>query len=115
MTVLRAHRLLIVHAIVVAALTVLYAVLHAASFGAPGAGPEAGIGLLPAYVPLAALGVPWSCAFFVDPYAFDDAGDIGRQLVIVGPAWLNLAIHAVGRIVRTRRSRKQSGSPADPA
>jgi hypothetical protein len=114
MAVTTAGRRLIIHAITVAALTLLYAVLSVVSFSAPDAGPESGVGVLLALLPLAVLGLPWSCAFWANPYAFDDVSRLGHELVTVGPAWVNLAVHAVVYLVRAARSLGPPKPSADP-
>jgi hypothetical protein len=113
MNSIRARRLLTVHAIAVAALTALYGLLAAVALGAPDAGPTSGVALLPAWLPLMLLGMPWSLVFCANPYAFDGLSEFGHHAVIVGPAWLNLAVHAVVSRVRAARSESPPQMPTD--
>lgn len=57
-------------------------------------------------LPLIPLGLPWSLPAATDPYRFDGAGTALRYLALIGPAWLNLALHgALFARFRTRRTR----------
>jgi hypothetical protein len=115
MTATREGRYLTLHVITLTLLTLFYAALYRLSVGAPDAGPESAVGLLLAYVPLMVLGLPWSCALWVIPDAVEDLGALGFHLFIVGPAWINFALHAVRNVVRTARSLDPPETPKDPA
>lgn len=60
-----------------------------------------GLGLLA--LPLVPLGLPWSLPYEVNPYAFDDVGEPLYSLLQLGPAYLNVLLHALWRRFRRRR------------
>ncbi len=95
------RRWLLVHGLVVGVLLAVLALLVATSDPADGANIGAGlVGL-----PLLALGLPWSLVVLVDPYRFDDLSGAARWVVYVGPAVLNVLLHAlvVELVARRRR------------
>ncbi len=80
-----------VHAAVVAVLLVLFAVARLSSGAADGADTGAGlVGL-----PLLALGFPWTLSLLVDPARLYDLPTAAWYLVTLGPAVLNVALHAL--------------------
>ncbi|MEV0397377.1 hypothetical protein [Polymorphospora rubra] len=85
----RGRIVLLVHAAVVLVLALAFLVLDANS------GPDANIGAGLVGLPLLALGLPWSLFYFADPYAFGDVAAAVRLLAIVGPAVLNVVLHAL--------------------
>lgn len=94
--------LFIGHAMMVAALTALFLVLHRSTSPEEGANIGAGIVALP----LLALGLPWSFLFLTNPYRFDGVTERTWYVVALGPAVLNVALHGVVvAAVRTRRKR----------
>jgi hypothetical protein len=97
--------LLFAHAVIVAALTTLFLVLHRTT--APEEGANIGAGIVA--LPLLALGLPWSFPFFINPYRFDGLTERSWYVVALGPAVLNVVLHGAALVVaRTRRN------PADP-
>ncbi|SFO18754.1 hypothetical protein SAMN05660359_01872 [Geodermatophilus obscurus] len=88
-----------VHAAVVAGLLVLFAVARLSSGAADGA--DIGAGLVG--LPLLALGFPWTLLLFVDPARLYDLPTALWYLVTLGPAVLNVALHAL--LVRRRPAR----------
>lgn len=103
-------RWLAVHALVVAALTAAFFILVVTTPPNTGANIGAGLVGLPLLVP---LGLPWSVPTLVDPYARDDLSDAARAALDFGPAYLNLALHALWwRLARSRfrgRVRRHDG------
>lgn len=89
------------HVGVVGLLTPAALVLYALGDPEDGANIGAGIAMLP----LLALGLPWTIPVFADPYQFDDWSTGPWLTITLGPAVLNLAVHAVVR-VRKHRSAK---------
>jgi hypothetical protein len=69
----------------------------------PDDGANIGAGLM--LLPLLAQGLPWSLPFIVNPYQFDDSPTALWLVVSIGPALLNVALHAGYRILRWRRIR----------
>ena len=68
----------------------------------PQQGANIGAGLVA--LPLLAAGLPWSVPFLVDPYRFDGVPQSAWYVVALGPAVLNVALHAVVMaVVRSRR------------
>jgi hypothetical protein len=111
---MRRWKLLTAHAAVVVVLTVAVLILAVAT-GDGSNDPNIGLGLL--MLPLAALGLPWSLLFLIDPYRFDGAPDAVRFAVGVAPAFLNVVLHAV--VARWWRRRATSpgraaGTPPAP-
>ena len=94
-----ARRLLLAHFSVVMALLGLFTVLVAATPTDAGANIGAGI----AGLPLLALGVPWSLPVLVAPYRFDQWSDTAHYVLWFGPAFLNVALHAVAIAVWSHR------------
>jgi hypothetical protein len=93
-------RRVLVHLLVVVGLTVAFVVLFVST--PPNTGANIGLGLVG--LPLLALGLPWSLPTFVNPYARDDWSDTARAVVDFGPAYLNVALHALWwRVSRSRR------------
>ncbi|MBL7262299.1 hypothetical protein [Paractinoplanes lichenicola] len=90
MTVIRAQWKLVTHAAVVLALTLFYVALWFI-YMEPSTDPLSGLGLIPAFIPLAVLGLPWSLLLFLG----HTGGDLVLHLLILGPAWVNLGIHAL--------------------
>jgi hypothetical protein len=102
----KARRRLRRHAVTVLVLVLAYAVMAAAFLYGPGAGPTSGVGLMLPLLPLTVLGLPWAIPFWADPYAFDGIGHAGHHLILVGPAILNVLIHAAIHRVRAARAVK---------
>lgn len=92
-------RVLLIHAAVVVVLLILLVGLEVAS--SPDAGANIGAGLVA--LPLMALGMPWSLAGLIDPYAFGHWSDEARYGVWFGPAIFNVALHAGVAALRRRR------------
>lgn len=85
-------RWVLAHLFVVAALTVGFALLILSTPPNTGANIGAGLVAMPLLIP---LGLPWSLPFFVNPYDFDDWSPASRAVVMFGPAYLNVALHAL--------------------
>ena len=98
--------MLAIHAGLVAALTVLFLVLSFAWT------TDANIGAGLVALPLLALGLPWSIPFLANPYRFDALSTVALHALIVGPALLNLAIHAAARAFASRRRRPSAAQPS---
>ncbi|GAB2600321.1 hypothetical protein Aab01nite_65380 [Paractinoplanes abujensis] len=89
MTVIRTRWKLVSHGAIVLVVTVVYIVLWFV-YVQGSADPLSGLGLIPAFVPLAVLGLPWSLLLFLG----NGGGDLVAHVLIAGPAWVNLGIHA---------------------
>ncbi len=102
---MRIGRGVLVHLLLVSGLTVVYVVLILSEPPDAGANIGAGLVAIPLLVP---LGVPWSLPFFVNPYRFDGWSDTSRSVVMFGPAYFNVALHALwirrGRLLGRRAS-----------
>ena len=85
-----------VHAAVVGVLLALFTVARLSSGAADGADVGAGL----AGLPLLALGFPWTLLLFVDPARLYDLPTTVWYLVTLGPAVLNVILHAL--LVRRR-------------
>ncbi|WP_459643334.1 hypothetical protein [Kineococcus sp. NUM-3379] len=72
--------------------------------GAPGAGAGAGHGSGLAALPLLLLGLPGSLPAVVDPYPLGQAPPSARDVVLYGPAVLNVLLHGLVLVVVRRRS-----------
>jgi hypothetical protein len=105
----RGSRILLAHAAVVLVLVVLFLVLEAGIDRAT-TGPTAAVGLLVPYLPLVVLGLPWSLAYWLDPYAYDDADRLTWLVVVLGPAMLNVGVHGLIRWVRGSARRVDAGT-----
>jgi len=88
-----------IHAAVVAAFVILFLAMALAFSDGIGANIGAGIALLP----VLALGLPWTLPMIIDPYAFDSWPRPIWYLVAVGPAVLNVLLHAA-LVARRRRT-----------
>jgi hypothetical protein len=88
------RRGVLVHLLVVVGLTVGYVVLILATPPNTGANIGAGLVAMPLLVP---LGLPWSVPFLLNPYGFDDWSETSRTVVMFGPAYFNVALHALWR------------------
>jgi hypothetical protein len=84
----------LVHLLVVVGLTVGYVVLLVVHSPNDGANMGAGLFALPLLVP---LGLPWSVPFLANPAAFDDWPGGFRAVVMLGPAYVNVVLHALWR------------------
>jgi hypothetical protein len=89
---------LYLHAAVVAVPLAAFAVLVALHDPADGANIGAGLVLLPLLV----LGLPWSLPALADLSVLGAVPEVVRYLLHLGPAVLNVALHA---LVRRRRHR----------
>lgn len=87
-------RAVLLHLALVVLLTLAFASLAAAGRGEADADIGAGLAVLPLLVP---LGLPWSILYLSNPYAFDDVSTPLRLLVLLGPAYLNVLLHALWR------------------
>lgn len=85
-------RWVLAHLLVVVALTLGFVLLVGSTPPNSGVNIGAGLVAMPLLVP---LGLPWSLAFIVDPGDFDDWSDATRAVVMFGPAYLNVALHAL--------------------
>lgn len=92
----RTARLLLAHAVVVVLLLVVFAALALAGDPADGANIGAGIALLP----ILALGLPWSIPAWAAPDRAQGLGPVLWALVALGPAVLNVLLHAAVRRFR---------------
>lgn len=90
------RRLLIVHAALVGVLLLVFAALALAGDPADGANIGAGIALLPILV----LGLPWSIPAWAAPDWAQGLGPVLWAVVALGPAVLNVALHAAVRRLR---------------
>jgi hypothetical protein len=87
----------LMHGLVVAFLLAMFA------YGvATDTGPDANIGLGILGMSVTALGVPWTAPAFAAPDLYDGLSDQVRYALLLGPAVLNIGIHAL--IVGRRRS-----------
>lgn len=92
------HWLLLAHAGLVA---VLLATFTALVLGTPpGSGANIGAGIVG--LPLLALGAPWTVPAIVDPYQLDALPAAVWYVVQLGPAVLNVALHAALRYALAR-------------
>ena len=80
-----------VHAAVVAVLLLLVTAARLAGGAADGADVGAGLAALP----LLALGFPWTLLLFVDPARSYDLPTAAWYLVTLGPAVLDVVLHAL--------------------
>jgi hypothetical protein len=87
----------IVHGAVVGFLLVLFFLILA---NAEPHDPNFGLGMVG--VPLMILGLPWTAHALWDPYFYDSLPDQLRLIIFLGPAVLNLVIHAL--VVNARRA-----------
>jgi hypothetical protein len=92
---------LVVHAAVVGLLLTVFGVLALAGDPADGANIGAGLALLP----ILALGLPWTVPVWTDPSWAFALGPVGWCLVNLGPALLNVGLHAAVLRLLRRRSR----------
>ena len=90
------------HAGLVGALLALFTALWLSAPPWEGGGANIGAGL--AGLPLLGLGLPWTYPYLAATYAFDDLSDVLWYLVVLGPAPLNVALHALA-VRWWRRSR----------
>ncbi|WP_152363544.1 hypothetical protein [Microlunatus speluncae] len=90
-------RVLLVHGIVVLAFLILYVIATALHTG-----PDANIGAGLVGLVLLVLGLPWTIPFLAG--ATEPTGGLGL-LLRLGPAVLNLALHALLRLALRRRPR----------
>jgi hypothetical protein len=97
----RGRRWLIAHAVLVGVLLVVFAALALAHDPDDGANIGAGIALLP----ILALGLPWSVPAWLDPDAVRGLGPVLWSVLALGPAVLNVGLHAAVRGLLRRRSR----------
>ncbi len=88
-----------IHAGMVAAFVLLFLVMALAFSDGVGANIGAGIALLP----VLALGLPWTLPMIINPYAFDTWPEPIWYLVALGPAVLNVLLHAT-LVARRRRT-----------
>lgn len=88
-------RVLLIHGIVVLALLLLYAIMTAAH-----SGPDANIGAGLVGLVLLVLGLPWTFPFLAGNPG--PGGGLGLVLRL-GPALLNVALHALLRFLLVRR------------
>jgi hypothetical protein len=58
-------------------------------------GPDADIGAGLLLLPILALGLPWTIPFVVDPYAYDGLAPVVWYSLVIGPAVVNVIIHAL--------------------
>lgn len=96
--------LLAVHAAPVLVLIALFLALVLPTLGQPDANIGAGIALLPLLV----LGVPWSLPQIIDPYQLDSTTRALGFLAFLGPAVLNVVLHAAVHVVVGRRRARRS-------
>lgn len=101
-----------IHAILVAALLALFTILMLTT--PPGTGANIGAGMVGLVV--MALGLPWTLPVFWDLGQVSDLPTVLDYLVKLGPAVLNVAIHAGIRSVfvfaeRRRRRSRSTGGP----
>ncbi len=96
-----------VHAIGASGLTALVVVLLVTTPADGGA--NIGAGLLG--LPLLPLGLPWSLLHILNPYRFDDLGDVAWLVVVFAPAMINVGIHAAVLVIVSRnRKRRLTGA-----
>lgn len=88
---------MIAHGAVVVGLLVIFFLILAS---AEPHDPNFGLGMVG--VPLMILGLPWTAHALWDPGFYDSLPDQLRLLALLGPAVLNLVIHAL--IVNARRT-----------
>ena len=65
-------------------------------------GANIGLGLV--LLPLIGLGLLWSLPVVVNPYRFDELSVAAQAALDLGPAYLNVALHALVFVVDRRRS-----------
>jgi hypothetical protein len=99
----------LVHLLVVVGLTVGYVVLLVIHSSNDGANIGAGLVALPLLFP---LGLPWSVPYLANPYAFDDWPGEFRAVVMLGPAYVNVVLHALWRRKDLLPGKTSSPSPA---
>jgi hypothetical protein len=63
-------------------------------------GADIGLGLIG--LPTLLLGLPWTVHYLADPYAYDGWPDAARYVLTLGPAVVNLALHAAATWLRSR-------------
>ncbi|WP_200210716.1 hypothetical protein [Micromonospora coerulea] len=84
-------RVLLAHATIVLVLVAVFLALYVSADG-----PTAGVGLMLPGLPLLALGLPWSAAFF------NADGDLAKSMwlvLVLGPATVNVVIHGLVRLI----------------
>ncbi|HEX5597125.1 MAG TPA: hypothetical protein VFX61_14080 [Micromonosporaceae bacterium] len=91
----------VIHAVVVGALLAAFALLYATHTG-----PDANIGLGLVGLPLLLLGLPWTLHYLIDPDVYAGLGGPLRSIIVLGPAVLNVGIHALIVGLSARRSRR---------
>jgi hypothetical protein len=94
------------HVGLVFGLTAVFLLLLALSN--PEGGANIGAGL--AGLPLLVLGLPWTIPIWSDPYQFDELSRGLRLTIYLGPACLNVAVHAVLHRLRARHRRSRASA-----
>jgi hypothetical protein len=88
---------LLIHGGVVSVLIAMF-LLRLATSDAIGA--DIGLGLIG--LPILLLGLPWTLHYLADPYAYDGWPDAARYASTLGPAVVNVALHAAATWLRSR-------------
>ena len=95
---------LLAHVVLVVLLTVIAVLLFVTTDPADGA--NIGLGLV--LLPLIGLGLPWSLPVVVDPYWLDEFSVAAQAALELGPAYFNVALHALVFAVGRRRSQPRA-------